>query len=77
MRLIFEISNLRNATLATVSRGGVLYINDTDIGIKPFFEKWIKTKYSSQKNENSSQKNEIIRSVVQGCKSSKRFFIYY
>ena len=28
MKLILEISNLRNATPATVSRGGVLFIND-------------------------------------------------
>lgn len=51
MRLIFEISNLRNATLATVSRGGVLFINDTDIGIRPFFEKWIANRFSSEYHE--------------------------
>jgi dynein heavy chain len=27
MRLLFEVSNLKNATPATVSRGGVLFIN--------------------------------------------------
>jgi dynein heavy chain len=32
MRLIIEVSNLRNATPATVSRGGVLFINEADIG---------------------------------------------
>jgi len=32
MRLVFEISNLKNATPATVSRAGVLFINETDIG---------------------------------------------
>lgn len=41
MRLIFEITNLRNATLATVTRAGVLFINDTDIGPRPFFESWL------------------------------------
>jgi dynein heavy chain len=43
MRLIFEISNLRNATPATVSRAGVLFINDTDIGIKPYYDSWLET----------------------------------
>jgi len=57
MRLLFEISNLRNATPATASRGGCLYINDTDIGIRPFFDKWVKTKYSNTKYE-------VVRSVV-------------
>jgi dynein heavy chain len=32
MRLIIEVANLRNATPATVSRGGVLFINNGDIG---------------------------------------------
>ncbi len=41
MRLILEVSNLKNATPATVSRGGVLFINDTDVGWKPYFESWM------------------------------------
>jgi dynein heavy chain len=40
MRLLFEISNLRNATPATVSRAGVLYINETDIGWMPYMNQW-------------------------------------
>lgn len=32
MRLLFEISHLRTATPATVSRAGILYINPTDLG---------------------------------------------
>lgn len=50
MRLILEISHLRNATPATVSRGGVLYINDSDIGWKPFFESWM-LKYKKKGDE--------------------------
>jgi len=41
MRLIFEISNLNNATPATVSRAGVLFINETDIGFMPFMNQWL------------------------------------
>jgi dynein heavy chain, axonemal len=50
MRLILEISHLRNATPATVSRGGVLFINDSDIGWKPFFESWM-LKYKKKGDE--------------------------
>lgn len=32
MRLLLEVGDLRCATPATVSRGGVLFINDGDIG---------------------------------------------
>lgn len=35
MRLLFEISNLRTATPATVSRAGILYINPQDLGSNP------------------------------------------
>ena len=36
MRLIFEISNLRTATPATVSRAGILYLNPGDLGESDF-----------------------------------------
>ena len=41
MRLVLEVSQLRNATPATVSRGGVLFINEQDIGWRPFVDTWL------------------------------------
>lgn len=41
MRLLFEVSNLKNATPATVSRAGVLFINETDIGWLPYMNQWL------------------------------------
>lgn len=41
MRLVLEISNMRNATPATASRGGVLYINESDIGWRPYVDSWL------------------------------------
>jgi dynein heavy chain len=41
MRLLFEISNLRTATPATVSRAGILYINPGDLGWNPLVATWI------------------------------------
>ncbi|XP_059473724.1 dynein beta chain, ciliary isoform X2 [Neocloeon triangulifer] len=41
MRLLFEISNLRTATPATVSRAGILYINPQDLGWNPYVTSWI------------------------------------
>jgi dynein heavy chain len=55
MRLIFEISNLRNATPATVSRAGVLFINESDIGWNPFFESWL----NGHKEERDSKGKKI------------------
>ncbi|CAK9041276.1 unnamed protein product, partial [Durusdinium trenchii] len=40
MRMLLEIQDMKHASPATVSRGGVLYINETDVGWKPFVESW-------------------------------------
>jgi dynein heavy chain, axonemal len=44
MRLLFEISHLRTATPATVSRAGILYINPGDLGWSPQVTSWIDTR---------------------------------
>jgi dynein heavy chain len=41
MRLILEVAHLKYATPATVSRGRVLYINEFDVGWKPYFDLWM------------------------------------
>ncbi|EQC33295.1 hypothetical protein SDRG_09276 [Saprolegnia diclina VS20] len=41
MRMFFEINSLKNATPATVSRAGILFINEYDIGWRPFMESWV------------------------------------
>jgi len=50
MRLIIEVSHLKNATPATVSRGGVLYVNESDIGWRPYMDTWL-NKYKVQKKD--------------------------
>lgn len=50
MRLLFEISNLDNATPATVSRAGILYINATDIGAKPYLDSWLDKRSERDRN---------------------------
>ena len=46
MRMVFEIESLRNATPATVSRAGILFINETDVGWAPFAESWVSRRES-------------------------------
>ncbi|XP_061032339.1 dynein axonemal heavy chain 9 [Eubalaena glacialis] len=41
MRLLFEISHLRTATPATVSRAGILYVSPADLGWNPPVNSWI------------------------------------
>ncbi|KAF6298410.1 dynein axonemal heavy chain 17 [Rhinolophus ferrumequinum] len=50
MRLVFEISHLRTATPATVSRAGILYVNPADLGWNPVVSSWIeRRKVQSEK----------------------------
>ncbi|KAM4663589.1 dynein axonemal heavy chain 17 [Discoglossus pictus] len=44
MRLVFEISHLRTATPATVSRAGILFINPADLGWNPVVSSWIENR---------------------------------
>jgi len=53
MRLILEIANLKNATPATVSRGGVLFVNESDIGWRPYFETWL-SKFKARGDEHAT-----------------------
>lgn len=74
MRLLFEISNMRHATPATVSRAGVLYINDSDIGWKPYFESWLEKHRETDLNESNSKKqiyafDQAAISVFLKCQS--------
>ncbi|KAL7445854.1 hypothetical protein ACHAXM_010428 [Skeletonema potamos] len=53
MRMVFEINSLKNATPATVSRAGILYINEVDVGWRPLVETWV------QGRENSTERNNL------------------
>ena len=44
MRLVFEISHVREATPATVSRAGILFVNYADLGWNPPIASWIDTR---------------------------------
>ena len=48
MRMIFEINSLANATPATVSRAGILFINEADIGFTPYIESWVATRTNNR-----------------------------
>jgi dynein heavy chain len=41
-KMTFEVENLRNASPATVSRNGIVFVSDTDLYWEPLFDTWIK-----------------------------------
>ena len=42
--LMFEVENLNNASPATVSRAGIVYVSETDLDWEPVVEAWLKTR---------------------------------
>ncbi|XP_039545600.1 dynein heavy chain 11, axonemal [Pimephales promelas] len=52
MRLLFEISHLKAATPATVSRAGILYVNPQDLGWSSFVTSWIDTRQAQSERAN-------------------------
>ena len=43
MKLLLEISHLRNASPATASRAGCVFLNESDIGWRPYVAMWVET----------------------------------
>ncbi|XP_069366837.1 dynein axonemal heavy chain 11 [Paralichthys olivaceus] len=52
MRLLFEISHLKAATPATVSRAGILYVNPQDLGWSSYVTSWIDTRKAQSERAN-------------------------
>jgi len=40
-KLVFEVENLNNASPATVSRCGIIFISATDLGYEPILKSWV------------------------------------
>ena len=40
---MFEVEDLRNASPATVSRAGIIYVSETDLGWRPAVDAWLAT----------------------------------
>ncbi|GAB6022905.1 Dynein heavy chain 9, axonemal [Chamberlinius hualienensis] len=52
MRLLFEITTLKHATPATVSRAGILYVNPQDLGWNPYVASWIERRSNPSEGSN-------------------------
>lgn len=49
VKMVFEVENLNNASAATVSRCGQIYVSDIDLGFLPIMEGWINQRTDDKK----------------------------
>ncbi|XP_078394996.1 dynein axonemal heavy chain 11-like [Cetorhinus maximus] len=71
MRLLFEVSHLKTATPATVSRAGILYVNPQDLGWNPYVTSWIDTRiYQSEKTNLTILFDKYVPSCLEQLRSS-------
>jgi dynein heavy chain len=74
MKIMFEPENLNNASPATVSRAGIIYVSATDLGWIPIIDAWLNQRPNAQERESLTDTvKEIMQNAVTfalegGCK---------
>ena len=61
-KMVFEVENLNNASPATVSRCGIVYVSDTDLGWSPLFTTWIEDRLTEKYI--TAEQAEYVREFV-------------
>lgn len=47
-KMVFEVENLDNASPATVSRCGIVYVSESDLNWEPLIDAWIKDRIEAK-----------------------------
>ncbi|CAE7456958.1 ODA2 [Symbiodinium sp. CCMP2592] len=63
-RIVFEVESLRNASPATVSRAGIIFVSTSDLGWEPIVESWYMQRLDMGVSRH--QEVEVIRTAVEG-----------
>jgi dynein heavy chain len=71
MRMVFEIHTLKNATPATVSRAGILYVNSSDVGHEPYVHSWLATRNETEKKLLSELFERYLAKIIEYYQSAK------
>jgi len=67
-KMTFEVGNLDNASPATVSRCGIVYVSESDLNWEPLVETWIRDRREEKKYchpEEGNWLNECIKKYIE------------
>jgi len=59
-KLVFEVEDLNNASPATVSRCGIIFVSDTDLGLEPVWRGWLLRREQLNRREESTILNSLL-----------------
>ena len=69
VKLLFEVEDLRNASPATVSRAGIIFVSDSDLDWEPVLKSWL-----AQNSPNvGGILGECFRRYVGTCEGPKAY----
>ena len=70
--LHFEVEDLRNASPATVSRAGIIYVSEADLGCMPFVTSWLASR-SQGRQGSGADLHQIHQGVPRLCQDRVQF----
>ena len=76
MKAMFEPENLANASPATVSRAGIIYVSDVELGWKPPVTSWLDTKPAYLKDILTPLFDTYVDKLLQGLRMQYRPLVY-
>lgn len=65
--MLFEVYDLQYASPATVSRCGMVYVDDKDLGYQPYYERWAKSKQDVGENNINDTLIVLFNRYVDRC----------
>jgi len=65
MSLLFEVEDLRVASPATVSRAGMIFLDETEMGFNPFLESWLARVFGTEAEVHTFHRGLVEKYVSQ------------